>query len=131
MKAALCALVLSLACISPVTADVAVPPKQTVYLTGPADFAMLRATNPSHYARAQRIVAAANQLCRPGREELNFAGLDAGKPRCSALLLKTSNPPKRTVSFKLDDTLYIATVVVTDDPARLVHADDQPAAAHR
>ena len=97
------------------------PPSRTVYLDGPSDLAQLRQANPAHYARAQRILAEANQLCRPGPGRIQeVAG--ARDVTCAASLLRTSNPPKARVTFKLDDTRYVALVVVTDDPPRLTHA---------
>jgi hypothetical protein len=38
------------------------------------------------------------------------------------MLLRTSNPAKREITFRLDDTKYIALVAMTDDPPRLVAA---------
>lgn len=97
------------------------PPSRTVYLDGPADLARLRQANPAHYARAERILAAANQLCRPGPGQLReVAG--ARDLKCAEFLLKTSNPPKRQISFTLDDTRYVALVTITDDPPRLTRA---------
>jgi hypothetical protein len=112
-------LALALAATAP-GADVHAAPYKLVYLDGAADLAQLRATNPSHYARAQRVLGAAGELCRPGPGDVSFARLDARDVSCARMLLKTSNPPKRQISFTLDDTRYIALVVVTDDPPRLV-----------
>jgi hypothetical protein len=95
---------------------------QVVYLNSTAALAELRATNPDHYARAQRILAAANELCRPGPASVQFAKSDAQEVSCANMLLRTSNPPKRQITFRLDDTRYIALVTVTDDPPRLVLA---------
>jgi hypothetical protein len=96
-------------------------PTETIYLDGPADLARLRAANPEHYARAQRILAAANELCRPQAGDVSYARFQARELSCSDLLLKTSNPPKRQINFTLDDTRYIALVVITDDPPRVMH----------
>jgi hypothetical protein len=95
-------------------------PDEYVYLYGQSDLDRLRATNPGHYARAERIMAAANELCRPKPGEVSYAKFDAREISCADMLVKTSNPPKRQISFTLDDTHYIALVVITDDPARLV-----------
>ncbi|HEX6512915.1 MAG TPA: hypothetical protein VF157_11480 [Chloroflexota bacterium] len=97
-----------------------------VYLSGPAAVEKLRTTNPSHYARAQKIIAAANHLCRPTPGQLEYAESDAKDVSCMRTLLRTSNPPKREIHFRLDDTTYIALVVVTDDPPRLVQAGPRP-----
>lgn len=93
---------------------------QYVYLYGQSDLDRLRATNPGHYARAERIMAAANELCRPKPGDLSYAKFDARDISCANMLVKTSNPPKRQISFTLDHTHYIALVALTDDPARLV-----------
>ena len=39
-----------------------------------------------------------------------------------AMLLLTSNPPKRALSFTLDNTPYVAIVTVTADRPQLTHA---------
>jgi hypothetical protein len=112
------------ACATVAAADEApltVPPKRTVYLDGPSDLARLRQVNPAHYARAERILAAANQLCRPGHGQVQeLAG--SQNIKCEALLLRTSNPPKTEIRFTLDQTHYVALVVITDDPPRPVPA---------
>jgi hypothetical protein len=96
-----------------------------VHLDGPASLAELRATNPAHYARAQKILAAADHLCRPTAGEVEYAKFDARNISCIRSLIRTSNPPKREISFRLDDTQYIALVTLTDDPPRLVAAGSQ------
>src|SRR5215469_9547954 len=63
-----------------------------------AELARLRATNPDHYARAAHIIAAANFLCPPAAPKLQYAELDRSGAVCE-LLLRTSNPPKREITF--------------------------------
>lgn len=97
------------------------PARKTVYLEGPRDLARLRETNPAHYARAQRVLAAADHLCRPVTAQLEpVAG--SRDVRCESRLLFTSNPPQWQMAFTLDDTRYIAMVVIDDDPPHLVPA---------
>jgi hypothetical protein len=93
-----------------------------IRLDGPASLAQLRATNPLHYQRALKIIDAANELCRPHAGETVYARFDAKNVSCTRALLRTSNPPKRDLSFRLDNTQYIALVTVTDDPPKLVAA---------
>jgi hypothetical protein len=93
-----------------------------VYLDDAA-LTALRTANPGHYARAQKILSAANQLCRPTAGEVEYAKFDAKNIACIRSLIKTSNPPKRQISFRLDSTEYIALVTLTDDPPRIVAAD--------
>jgi hypothetical protein len=83
------------------------------------DLTNLRTTNPDHYARAARLIAAANQLCQPGKPKLqNTDGRDIS---CGVLLL-TSNPPKRELSFLLDGTRYVALVTITADRPKFLPA---------
>jgi hypothetical protein len=94
---------------------------RTVYLDS-RGLEELRTSNPGHYARAQRILAAANHLCRPQVPEVYLAQFGVRDFSCAPMLLLTSLPPKREIGFRLDHTRYIARVVVTDDPPRLVPA---------
>jgi hypothetical protein len=113
------------ACVSGAWAGTTPGGGGVVHLDGPAALAELRAKNPIHYARAQKILAAANHLCRPTAGEVDYAKFDAKNISCIRSLIKTSNPPKREISFRLDDTQYIALVTLTDDPPRLVAAGPQ------
>lgn len=97
-------------------------PEITVYLNSPKDLAQLRATNPDHYARAEQIMAAANELCRPQSGTTVFTKSKARDISCRDMLLRTSNPPKRQINFTLDNTRYVALVSITDNPPRAVSA---------
>jgi hypothetical protein len=97
----------------------AVAVKPSVRLASAADLAQLRRTNPDHYARAVRLMSSANSLCKPGEPKLqNTDGRDIS---CDMLLL-TSYPPKRALSFMLDGTRYVAIVTITADPPHRMHA---------
>jgi hypothetical protein len=41
---------------------------------------------------------------------------------CAGMLLLTSNPPQWRMTFTLDDTRYVALVVITSDAPRLTPA---------
>jgi hypothetical protein len=101
----------------PVDPQVLTPP---VRLSSSADLARLAETNPDHYARAVRLMNAANTLCRPGEPKLQNTD---GRDISCALLLLTSNPPKRALSFTLDNTHYVAIVTITADRPQLMRAD--------
>lgn len=125
MRTTLVALAFGAALATPVVAsDVAVvlPPKQTIYLFGADDLARLQASNPSHYARAERILAASDRLCRPGPAGLQLAAAAAEDISCSANFLRTSYPPKVEIRFTLDDTRYVALVTLTADRPRVIPA---------
>jgi hypothetical protein len=93
-------------------------PDGVVRLDDPGALAALRAANPNHYARAEKILAAANQICKPGPDKVTYASFDAREISCAHDLLRTSNPAKREIHFRLDQTRYAALVALTDDPAR-------------
>jgi hypothetical protein len=124
MRATLLFLAVTGACAATAVADetpLTTPPSRTVYLDGPTDLARLQKANPAHYARAERVLAAANHLCRPGPGELKEAA-GARDLTCDGTLFRTSNPPKWQIKFTLDDTRYVALVAVTDDPPRVTPA---------
>ena len=100
----------------PVAPVVLEPP---VRLASAADLAQLRKTNPGHYARAMRLMSSANRLCKPGEPEVQNA--DGRDISCTMLLL-TSDPPKRALTFTLDSTPYVAIVTITSDRPHLMHA---------
>jgi hypothetical protein len=89
-------------------------PRRVVYLSGPSALAELQKSNPAHYARAQRILAAAPGICAAGPAEVHFARFGASDLSCASMILMTSYPPKQELAFTLDDTRYIAHVVVGD-----------------
>jgi hypothetical protein len=93
-----------------------------VRLDTPAELARLQATNPAHYARARRLIEAANVLCPPRQAKLQGADLDSRRVACGHVFL-TSNPPKREITFTLDGTRYAALVAITADPPRAVRAE--------
>jgi hypothetical protein len=103
----------------PVDPQVFAPP---VHLSSTGDLARLREANPGHYARAVRLMSAANTLCKPGEPRLQTT--DGRDISCNLLLL-TSDPPKRALSFTLDNTRYVAIVTITADRPQLMHADQR------
>ncbi len=116
---------MAIACVSVWAPSGAWAGDSVVYLDGPASLAQLRTANPVHYQRALEIIDAANELCRPTVGEVEYAKFDAKNVSCARAFLRTSNPPKRNLSFRLDNTQYIALVTVTDDPPRLVAASSR------
>jgi hypothetical protein len=124
MRATALALALSLAAAAASADDPTVPPapRYHIYLWGPVELDRLRTTNPDHYARAERILAAADRLCRPGPARVQFAAAGGRDVSCYGMVLRTSNPPKLEIDFTLDETRYSALVAITDDPPRLIPA---------
>jgi hypothetical protein len=79
----------------------------------------LQHTNPRHYAIARRILAAANEICNAGKADPIPVLFNAQNIACLRSLWMTSNPPKRQLSFRIDQTVYSALVTLTDMNARL------------
>ena len=86
--------------------------KRTVYLDNLV-LEDLKKTNPRHYAEAMRVMAASDELCAPGALQM-WQVLQLPPGHCHGEFLKTSYPPKRQISFHLDDTLYIALVTIKE-----------------
>jgi hypothetical protein len=80
-------------------------------LTSPDALENLRASNFRHYLRAREILAAASELCQPGPPEVLRARFEDDNVKCSGMWL-ASLPPKRWLSFDLDDSSYVALVTV-------------------
>jgi hypothetical protein len=89
-----------------------------IHLNGVADLERLRANNFNHYLRAQSILAAANQICQPGPARPILARFDGDYLSCGGTWF-TSNPPKKLLTFHLDDVGYIALVSVTVDGGKM------------
>lgn len=112
----------ALACVSVCLAtDFAASPAppRLVHLDGIKSLEALRKSNPAHFARAERIIAAANEICRPGPLESDFTRFEAKDISCNGSVLKTSNPAKKELQFTLDRTRYLALVAITDDAPRV------------
>jgi len=84
-----------------------------VHLDTLADLEDLRQTNLNHYLRAQKILAAANEICNLGPDKTYLTRFAEAHPRCEQATWRMSNPPKKELSFRLDDVQYLALVTVT------------------
>ena len=97
-----------------------------VRLDDPAAMDHLRTTDPTRYARVVKVLAAANHLCRPSQGQIQHTDPEqATDLSCVPSLLRTSNPPKHEVRFRMDGKLYVGLVALTDDPARLMAANGE------
>ena len=74
----------------------------------------LQRTNPRHYAIARRILAAANEICDATKGDPVPIKYDAQFVVCASSFWLTSNPPKRALQFRIDDTVYSALVTVAN-----------------
>ena len=66
----------------------------------------LKVSHPGHYAIAQRLIRAAGQICAPGAPQTQATRYQADDVACAASVWYESNPPKRMLTFRVDDTVY-------------------------
>lgn len=86
----------------------------TVDLTEPGALDRLRVSNPAHYEKITRIVAGLVE--KPQRAETDWlqTTFNAHDVDLSHLLVLTSDPPKQSLSFTLDDVRYRMRVTRSD-----------------
>jgi hypothetical protein len=72
----------------------------------------LQSANPRHYAIARKILAAAAEICDGDQAKVIKMKFDAQHVGCQSSIWMESNPPKRWLSFVIDDTSYSALVEV-------------------
>ena len=110
---------LALLIVAPIVAGAPLPAQAPlhapIYLDENA-LATIERTNADHFRRITAILVAASEMpCQSERfARVIEAAYDARDGRCELGLL-TSYPPKRKLSFSLDQTPYAATVRVKDD----------------
>jgi hypothetical protein len=84
---------------------------RSVTLYGPDALARLQRSNPRHYAIARRILAAADEICDAAKTDVIPVKFDDHDVFCAKGFWLTSNPPKRYLQFRIEDTAYSALVV--------------------
>jgi hypothetical protein len=92
---------------------------RTVDLDAPGALAALEQSNPVHHEKVLKIVEGV--IHQPdakvsGWIAVNFNGRDVRY----APVLMTSHPPKRRLSFALDDTRYVTVVTLTNVRGEIV-----------
>jgi hypothetical protein len=98
-------------------ADVA--PRRLVDLDKPGALEALQQSNPTHYEKVRRIidgVISQSDARVPGWMRANFDARDVSY----APIVMTSHPPKRRLSFALDDVRYETVVVLTNVRGEIV-----------
>lgn len=94
------------------------PPKSYKFVSLDSEHALekLKAANPIRYTIVQRIIKAGAEICTPGAPKTALARFQADDLSCLANVWYTSNPPKRQLTFRIDDTIYEARVTVPVQP---------------
>lgn len=103
---------LVLTCVAIATAaDIGL--RRTVDLDAPGVMERVRVANPAHFHKIVKIIEGVTQQpdsAVPRWLRVNFDARDVGY----GPIVMTSHPPKRRLSFALDDTRYEAVVVLTN-----------------
>ena len=95
---------------------------QPVDLNRPGALEQLKVQRPKHYAAITEVLRAVERVpCRPGEFETLKAQFEISELACNVVLM-TSVPPKRRLSFELEGTHYVATVAVQDTAGQVVPA---------
>jgi hypothetical protein len=97
-------------------------PMQVVDLRESRAIEELQRTNPAHYEKIRRAIAALQE--QPKLAEGNWlqVNVDAVDVDLSRYLIRTSNPPKQLLQFTIDDTRYVMHLVRTDMTPEMTRA---------
>jgi hypothetical protein len=77
--------------------------------------------NPKHYREILEITRVASEVsCDTGLRMLPVPAGD--RMTCAAMAIMTSDPPKRSITFQLDDVRYRAIVTLKTPPGGLLPA---------
>ena len=94
------------------------PPARIVNLNNHTALSAIQHSNPTHYEKIQKILEAVFE--RPDTDarwiQTNF---DAQNVSYAPILL-TSAPPKRRLSFVIDNTQYQAVITITDNRGKII-----------
>ncbi|MGZ5038576.1 MAG: hypothetical protein ACXWG1_00225 [Usitatibacter sp.] len=98
--------------------------KRTIDLDRPGALDAVAQANPEHHRKLVGIIEAASDVdCRemPKMLAVKYGALGS----CTAPhMLLTSLPPKRHLSFTIDDTEYVVNVALRGEPAKMVPAGE-------
>jgi len=117
-QALISAAVLAMLWAGVVAADDA-SPRRTVDLNNPGSLEALQQSNPAHYEKVRKILEGILQqpdAAVPHWIQTNFDARNVGY----VPILMTSLPPKRRLSFALDETRYEAVLTLTNVRAEIV-----------
>jgi len=111
--------VIALGALAPLVPALAAP--LVVDLDSPGALARLRSEQPARYEKVMALLRDAERLPETQVEGWIRTRYDADAVRLGQMLL-VSYPPKRRLSFSLEKTAYVATIVVALPPAAIIPA---------
>jgi hypothetical protein len=94
-------------------------PRRTINLNNPGAFEALQRSNPTHYEKVRKILDGILQQPEATVPRWIQTNFDARNVSYLPILM-TSDPPKRRLSFGLDETRYEAVVTLTNVRAEIV-----------
>ena len=109
----------AIAALAPLARSLAVP--AVVDLDSPQALVRLRAERPAHFEKVTALLRDAERMPEKQVEGWIRTRYAADSVQLGSMLL-VSHPPKRRLSFSLDDVAYRATIVVALPPAAIVPA---------
>jgi hypothetical protein len=96
-------------------------PTPTINLNEPGALGALEHSNPRHYEKIRKILDGVVRQTESGVTHWIRATFDARNVSYAPVLL-TSAPPKRRLSFALDDTRYEAVITLTNIRGEIIPA---------
>jgi hypothetical protein len=82
------------------------PTRTTVDLRDQASLAQLKASNPAHFEKIQKILEGLEEDPQRAESDWLQVQFEASDVFLARDLLKTSNPPRQLLQFTLDDVRY-------------------------
>jgi hypothetical protein len=103
--------------IALVAADVA-QPSRTIDLNAPGALETLQQSRPAHYEKVRKILEGVSR--QPDRQVTQWMRVSFGAHSVDyPLVIRSSFPAQRRLSFVLDDTRYRGWIWLTDQPFRI------------
>jgi hypothetical protein len=105
------------------SAQASEPVARTIDLREAGAMEALAKNNPEHYRKVLEIIHVAEKVSCETLPQVLHARFNASDTTCRLYTLLTSFPPKRHLSFRLDDTFFVTNVTLQDaggqlDPAK-------------
>ena len=76
--------------------------------------------DPARFRKLAKIIRIATETDCGSAATILKTRFEVKDARCETMLLMTSDPPKRRLSFRLDETAYVANITVRNAGGKLV-----------
>jgi hypothetical protein len=95
------------------------PVARTIDLREAGAMETLAKNSPEHYRKVLEIIHVAEKVSCESLPQVFHARFSASDTTCTLYTLLTSLPPKRHLSFRLDDTMFVMNVALRDEGGQL------------